>query len=57
MKLSEILQQAHDGGNFGKALEGYAERAKDLEDELERYKKAVDYCEGGNLCSCSANFG
>lgn len=34
MKLSEQLQQDHDCGDFGKALECYAERAKQLEDLL-----------------------
>jgi len=34
MKLSEQLQQDHDCGDFGKALEGYAEQAKRLEDLL-----------------------
>jgi hypothetical protein len=34
MKLSDQLQQDHDCGDFGKALEGYAERAKKLEDLL-----------------------
>lgn len=32
MKLSEQLKQDHDCGDFGQALEGYAERAKKLED-------------------------
>lgn len=31
MRLSEQLKQAHDSGDFGKALEGYAERAAELE--------------------------
>lgn len=31
MKLSEKLKQDHDCGDFGRALEGYAERAKRLE--------------------------
>jgi len=39
MKLSEQLQQDHDCGDFGKALEGYAERAKQLENLL---KEAAD---------------
>lgn len=34
MKLSEQLQQDHDSGDFGKALEGYAERALKLEQLL-----------------------
>ena len=56
MKLSEDLKKCDDSGGFGRALEGYAEGAKALEDELERYKKAVHNCEGGSLCSCSADF-
>jgi molybdate-binding protein len=35
MKLSEQLQQDHDCGAFGKALEGYAEQAKQLEEIVE----------------------
>ncbi len=34
MKLSEDLKQCDASGDFGKALEGYAERAKQLEDLL-----------------------
>ena len=34
MKLSEKLEQDHKSGNFGLALEGYADRAKKLEDAL-----------------------
>ena len=40
MKLSDDLQQCHVSGDFGKALEGYAERAKQLEDALE-----IAYCQ------------
>jgi molybdate-binding protein len=32
MKLSEQLKQDHESGDFGKALEGYAERAEELEE-------------------------
>ncbi len=32
MKLSEDLEQCHASGEFGQALEGYAEKAKLLED-------------------------
>lgn len=32
MRLSEQLKQDHDSGDFGSALEGYAERAEALED-------------------------
>ncbi len=35
MKLSEQLKQDHDCGDFGKALEGYAERAEELEGVVE----------------------
>ena len=35
MKLSEKLKQDHDCGDFGRALEGYAERAKRLEIAVE----------------------
>lgn len=28
----------------------------DTQRELARYKSAIDTCEGGNLCACSANF-
>jgi len=34
MKLSEDLKQCDVSGYFGKALEGYEERAKQLEDLL-----------------------
>ena len=40
MKLSEQLEQNHNSGDFGEALEGYAERAKELEDEIELLRKA-----------------
>jgi hypothetical protein len=41
MKLSEQLQQDHDCGDFGKALEGYSERAKQLENKVEVMAKAL----------------
>lgn len=34
MRLSEQLKQDHEGGDFGKALDGYAERAALLEDAV-----------------------
>jgi len=34
MKLSEQLEQDHKSGDFGLGLEGYASRAKKLEDAL-----------------------
>ncbi len=34
MKLSEQLKQDHECGDFGKALEGYSDKAKKLEDVI-----------------------
>lgn len=43
MKLSEQLKQDHECGDFGRALEGYAERAEELESLSEqRYSQASD---------------
>jgi len=39
MRLSEQLKQDHESGDFGKALEGYAEIAA----ELERIAEAVSH--------------
>lgn len=48
MKLSEQLKQDSDSGDFGRALDGYAERAEKIESELEMakfwMKKVCDYC-------------
>jgi hypothetical protein len=41
MKLSEDLKQCDMCGDFGRALEGYPERAEKLEVEVERWKKAI----------------
>jgi len=35
MKLSEQLQQDHECGDFGKALYGYSERAKAMEEIIQ----------------------
>lgn len=35
MKLSEMLESCHNSGDFGRGLEGYAEKAKQLEDALQ----------------------
>ena len=45
MKLSEQLKQDSDSGDFGRALEGYSERVKILEDALEWIGRvnAMDY--------------
>ena len=42
MKLSEQLQEDHDCGDFGRALEGYAKRAKALEDRVEELESYFD---------------
>lgn len=34
MKLSEQLKQDHESGDFGKALEGYSERAEAFEEGI-----------------------
>lgn len=39
MKLSKQLRQDHECGDFGRALEGYAEQAEKLEVALERIAK------------------
>ncbi len=39
MKLSEQLKQDHECGDFGKALEGYSEKAKEIEDLIEMCAK------------------
>lgn len=38
MKLSEQLKQDSDSGDFGRALEGYAERAAELEELVRKYE-------------------
>lgn len=45
-KLSEQLQQDHECGDFGKALDGYSERAKLLEDEIAELNAAVELSAG-----------
>lgn len=42
MKLSKQLEEDHLSGDFGRALEGYSERAEELEEALEWV--LVDYC-------------
>lgn len=50
MKLSEQLQADHECGDFGKALEGYSERALELENRIHRMevfiKRHVEKWEG-----------
>ena len=38
MKLSEQLKQDSDSGDFGRALEGYVERATELEELVRKYE-------------------
>jgi len=51
MKLSEQLKQDHECGDFGKALEGYSERAAALEHVLEYTLKQLSK---GSLLAVSA---
>ena len=44
MKLSEQLRRDHDSGDFGKALEGYAERAEQLEQQAVELAAAIAAC-------------
>jgi len=41
-KLSVQLKQAHDCGDSGRALEGYWEMAKALEDEITELKAEIE---------------
>ena len=41
MKLSEQLKQDHECGDFGKALEGYSDRAELLEEIIEELTQAL----------------
>jgi hypothetical protein len=41
MKLSEQLKQDHESGDFGRALDGYAERAEALEKAVAYYAEAI----------------
>jgi hypothetical protein len=41
MKLSEQLKQDHDSGDCGKALEGYSEKAQELENLIELCAKDI----------------
>ena len=42
MKLSEILKQCHDSGDFGEALEGLPEQAARLESELDAVWERIE---------------
>jgi hypothetical protein len=64
MKLSEQLQRDNDSGDFGKALEGYSERAKELEEALEKIARWIgefpetgDKWDDGTPVSYGAAFG
>ena len=49
MKLSDRLQCAHESGDFGRALEGWAERARMLEAGLDRLREQVRTLQRMNL--------
>lgn len=53
MKLSDILEQYNDSGDFGLALNGLAEKARELEGDLaysiEQAQGWYDDCYGGEL--------
>ena len=53
MKLSDKLKADHESGDCGKALEGYSEEAKKLEDLVSAQKVLVDLCM--RLADCSGN--
>lgn len=42
MKLSDQLRHDNDSGDFGRALEGYAERAEQMESALEAIIWRID---------------
>ena len=48
MKLSAKLELDHLSGDFGNALEGYAERAQALEAEVDRLREHVRTLQGMN---------
>jgi len=52
MKLSEQLKRDHESGDFGKALEGYSDRAKVLEDDIEE-ASIQDYIKATNRVKIS----
>jgi protein gp37 len=51
--LSEQLKQDHESGDFGRALDGYCERAKVLEDEVEQLRVQLAGCGGGKFMGLS----
>ncbi|MDH5572340.1 MAG: hypothetical protein OEY89_11280 [Gammaproteobacteria bacterium] len=48
MKLSEQLKQDHECGDFGKALEGYSEKAEEIEGLLMMCIKDI-YSQSGKI--------
>jgi len=42
MRLSERLKQDHESGDFGKALDGYSEIAKCLEEEIAALRQIIE---------------
>ena len=56
MKLvTEQLQQDHESGDFGRALEGYSERAKMLEDVIAKFAKHDFWRCARRECNCGLN--
>ena len=56
MKLSEQLKQDHECGDFGNAIEGYAERAEALEDKIYDMKLLIiDLQSALKTCARSSN--
>jgi hypothetical protein len=49
--LSEQLKQDHESGDFGKALDGYSERAAALENEVEQLRVQLAGC--GVMSKCN----
>ena len=45
-----------DGEWSRKTTEQLTQMLIDTKRQLARYKRAIDTCEGGSLCACSANF-
>lgn len=53
MRLSEKLQRDHECGDFGKALAGYSEEAKRLEDAIAEFAKHDSWrCAYYSECHC-----
>ena len=40
-ELSKVLMELHESGDVGRAVEGYSERAKALEEEITQLRKQL----------------